>query len=166
MIRVYQQGDHKEIAQIFSRAVHEIASVDYNQEQCNAWCDKTQVNYEHWKKRCEFKRPFVAVTNSQISGFIELDTDGHIDCAYVNPNFMRQGIMTKLVSHVIKTAFEMKVKEIYVEASICIKPLFESLGFRLIREFMVDINGVKLRNYEMTLKNKLAEQEAAANHSS
>lgn len=151
MIRIYKRNDHKDIAEIFCRAVHEIASLDYTPEQCLAW-SSIEPNYDYWKKRCEFKRPFVIEINSSIAGFLELDTDGHIDCAYVNPDFSRQKVMTKLVKHAIKTAFAMEIPRIYVEASYCIRPLFEKEGFDLISEQTVNCNGVQLTNFVMELR--------------
>lgn len=152
MIRIYQHGDHHAIAEIFPRAVHEIACNDYSSEQCYAWSGK-EPNPEYWEKRCELKRPFVAVIDSQIAGFLELDTDGHIDCAYINPDFKRRGIMTSLIRHAVDTAFAMKLSRIYVEASICIKPLLEQEGFEVVSDDRVDIAGVYLQNYQMELRN-------------
>jgi putative acetyltransferase len=64
MIRIFQHGDHVAIAEIFTAAIHEIASEVYTEEQCLAWCVR-EMNYEHWKKRCELKRPFVALAGSE-----------------------------------------------------------------------------------------------------
>lgn len=153
MIRIYQHDDHVKIAEIFTAAIHEIACEAYLPEQCLAWSDRIP-NHDHWKKRCELKRPFVAITDSEISGFLELDADGHIDCAYINPKFQRRGIMTTLVNHAIETCFAMNVNRIYVEASICAKPMFEKIGFRVISDNVVDIKGVELVNYKMELLNK------------
>ena len=150
MIRIYQHGDHGAIARIFTRAVHEIACEAYTPEQCLAWSER-KPNEEHWRKRCELKRPFVAVTDGEISGFLELDPDGHIDCAYVNPDFKRRGIMLGLVHHAVETAFAFKLQRVFVDASICAKPLFEKAGFKVIRENIVTIGGIELLNYKMEL---------------
>jgi putative acetyltransferase len=148
VIRIYQHGDFRAIGEIFSGAVHEIACRDYTPEQCLAWADP-EVNYEHWRKRCELKRPFVAVVDEQIAGFLELDADGHIDCAYIHPKFQRRGIMTELVRHAVETCFAFRVDRVYVEASICAKPMFEKLGFRTLGENWVTIKGVSVLNYKM-----------------
>jgi len=148
MIRIYQQGEHVAIADIFTAAVHEIASRDYTPEQCLAWSNR-HPNYEHWRRRCELKRPFVAIADSQIAGFLELDPDGHIDCAYINPKFQRLGIMTKLVEHALDTCFSFRINRVYVEASICAKPLFEKLGFKVECENIVKLGDVQLLNYKM-----------------
>lgn len=153
MIRIYRHGDHVEIAEIFSRAIHEIACRDYTEAQCLAWSAR-KPNSEHWMRRCELKRPYVAVVDSRIAGFLELDTDGHIDCAYVNPDFQRRGVMTELVTHAIRVSFNMKLPHVDVDASICAKPLFQRLGFRLLKENVVKIGEVSLVNYRMELENK------------
>lgn len=150
MIRIFQHGDHMAIARIFTSAIHEIASEVYTAEQCEAWCPR-EVNYAHWKNRCELKRPFVAVVGEQIAGFLELDPDGHIDCAYINPKFRRKGIMSALTKHAVAACFSFDIGRVYVEASICAKPMFEKLGFTLIGENTVTIRGVGLLNYKMEL---------------
>ena len=150
MIRIFQPGDHVAIAEIFAAAIHEIASEVYTEEQCLAWCDR-EVDSACWQKRCELKRPFVAVADSEISGFLELDPDGHIDCAYINPKYQRKGIMTSMVRHAVDTCFALDIDRVYVEASICAKPMFEKLGFKTIRENVVNLKGVGLLNYEMEL---------------
>jgi len=153
MIRIYREGDHFQISEIFPRAIYEIASEVYTTDQCLAWAGGKEPNPEHWKKRCELKRPFVDVIDSTITGFLELDSDGHIDCAYVNPDFKRQGVMTRLVRHATSTAFAMNLARVYVEASICVKPIFEGEGFNILSENLVDIDDQKLLNYIMELRN-------------
>jgi ribosomal protein S18 acetylase RimI-like enzyme len=150
MIRVFQHGDHTAIAEIFTNAVHQIASEVCSLEQCLAW-SSPRANYDHWKRRCELKRPFVAVTDTEISGFLELDPDGHIDCAYINPKFKRRGIMTCLVRHVVETCFAFNIDRVCVDASIRARPLFEKAGFKVIRENMVTIKGIDLLNFKMEL---------------
>jgi putative acetyltransferase len=150
LIRDYRHGDHVAIATIFCRAVHEIACADYTPAQCAAWSG-TKPNPAHWEKRCERKQPFVNVVNGAIAGFLELDPDGHIDCAYVNPDFQRRGIMTGLVRHAIKVASALKLPRLYVEASIGARCLFERLGFHVLTAQEVAIGAERLVNYRMEL---------------
>lgn len=151
MIRTYQHGDHVAIAAIFCRAVHEIACADYTPAQCLAWSD-TKPNPEHWEKRCERKQPFVSVVDGEIAGFLELDPDGHIDCAYVNPDFQRRGIMTGLVQHAIELATAKNLPRLYVEASIGARCLFARLGFAVLTSQEVVIGDQTLVNYKMELR--------------
>jgi putative acetyltransferase len=149
-IRIYQQDDHAAIAEIFCRAIHETASACYSPEQCRAWSDPAP-NPDHWRKRCELKRPFVAVSGDRIAGFLELDPDGHIDCLFVHPDFQRQGVATLLTRHAISTCFAMGLPRLYVEASHCAKPLFEKLGFVVTAENLARIRGQELQNFRMEL---------------
>jgi ribosomal protein S18 acetylase RimI-like enzyme len=150
MIRSFQPGDHAAIAEIFTRAVHEIASEVYSKEQCLAWSDR-EPNPAHWKRRCELKRPFVFLVDTEIAGFLELDPDGHIDCAYVHPKFQRRGVASALVRHAIDACLASGLERAYVEASLCAKPMFERLGFKVLEATIVNIRGVELANYRMEL---------------
>lgn len=116
--------------------------------QCLAW-SSPEPNPAHWEKRCALKQPFVVVIDSEIAGFLELDPDGHIDCAYTNPDFARRGVMTALVRHAVQTVSERKLPRIYVEASICLKPLLEIEGFETLSERTVTIDGITLTNFKM-----------------
>lgn len=148
MIRIFQHGDHAAIAEIFSRAVHESASEVYSREQCLAWSDLAP-NSEHWKRRCELKRPFVFIKDAVIAGFLELDPDGHIDCAYVHPDHRRQGVVSALVKHAIETCFAFGIDRVHVEASLCARPMFEKIGFKTLSTNLVNIQGVELLNFKM-----------------
>ncbi len=148
MIRSYQPGDHIAIADIFVAAVHEIASKVYTEEQCLAWSAR-EPNYAHWEKRCAAKCPFVSVAEERIAGFLELDPDGHIDCAYIHPAYQHRGLMSALVRHALDLSFAKNLPRVYVEASLCAKPMFEKLGFRTLGENWVAIKGVFLLNYKM-----------------
>lgn len=153
MVRIFRHGDHLEIARLFTASIHEIASECYTEEQCLAWAAK-EPNYAHWKNRCEIKRPFIVEKDGKIAGFLELDPDGHIDCAYIHPKFKRKGIMSALVKHAVGASFSFGLDRVFVEASLCARPMFEKLGFSLIRENTVVLNGVELVNYSMELLRK------------
>jgi N-acetylglutamate synthase-like GNAT family acetyltransferase len=148
MIRAYRHGDHVRIAEIFPRAIHEIASSVYTEEQCNAWSEK-EPNPAHWEQRCKKKKPYVFIQDGKVAGFCELDPNGHIDCTYVHPDYARKGIASQLVSHTVNVAKESGLKKVYVEASICAKPMFEKAGFTTIEEQTVVIYGVELTNFKM-----------------
>jgi len=156
MIRIFQHGDHAAVAEIFTAAVHEIASKVYTPEQILAWSAR-EVNYEHWKKRYELKRPFLGIVGGEVAGFLELDPDGHIDCAYVNPKFQRRGVVTELVEHAVATCFDLGISRVYVEASICAKPMFEKIGFQTMGEFFVGVRDVRLLNYRMEKRKPAAD---------
>ncbi|QDV74454.1 GNAT family N-acetyltransferase [Botrimarina mediterranea] len=151
MIRPYQPGDHEAIAEVFTRAIHEIASQRYTTRQCEAWSGR-KPNPEHWRQRCDTKQPLVYVVDGQVAGFLELDPDGHIDCLFVHPAHGRRGIASALVRRAIETCVAKGLPLVYVEASLCARPLFEAMRFVTLRENVVRIGDEKLVNFSMELR--------------
>jgi putative acetyltransferase len=147
-IRGYRPGDEKDIAEIFVRAIHEVARAFYSEEQCLAWSDK-EPNVEHWRERCAWKRPWISVMDGRVAGFLELDADGHIDCAYTHPKFQRRGVISGLVRHAEQIAMEAGLERLYVEASLVARPMFEKLGFVVLAENLAERKGITLINYRM-----------------
>lgn len=75
--------------------------------------------------------------------------DGHIDCAYVHPNFQNQGVGSELLSFILKRAKELELKRLFVEASIVAKPLFEKHDFVLIKRNEIEKGCVVLVNFTL-----------------
>ena len=107
----YSSNRATEIADLFYMSVHAINSAIYSEAQKNAWAP-FPIDYIAWKQRLEHKKPYLLIINNQVAGFIELEADGHIDCAYVSPIFQRKGVGTQLLTHVLSIAKNM-------EASTC-----------------------------------------------
>ena len=78
---------------------------------------------------------------------------------HIHPKFKRRGIMTALVRHAVETCFRFRRDRVYVEASICARPLFEKVGFEVVRERVVKIGEVELLNFEMELLKNSAHVE-------
>jgi len=158
MIRKYKTGDEKYIAQIYHNAIYQLAAGDYTQEQLDAWANPplNLEDCEH-KQRCEAKQPFVNERDGRVVGFIELDPDGHIDCAYVDPAYSRMGVMSEIMEEVKRTARRMNIPKLFAEVSITARPFFEHHGFIWIRDTTANIRGVSLKNYIMEYSMK-AEQ--------
>jgi len=144
----YYSGQHRQIAEIFYDAIHNAASACYEPEQIAAWAP-LPVNYERWKWRCELKRPFVYLVDDKVVGFIELDSDGHIDCHYVRSDYARRGIGGMLLEHVLQIGDELQLPRLYVEASHLAKGLYLKHGFEVVRPNVVERNGVQLDNWIM-----------------
>jgi len=151
-VKIIQYSSHsaKDLTDIFYSSVHSIDASIYSTAQKNAWAP-LPVDYDKWATRLDLKKPFILTLNNEIAGFIELEPDGHIDCAYVAPKHERKGVATKMLQHVIQTAKQAGIKELNVEASMVAKPLFERLGFIVENENEVMRNNTLLVNYSMRL---------------
>ncbi|MEZ9229587.1 GNAT family N-acetyltransferase [Vibrio amylolyticus] len=149
----YSSNRAKDVADLFFMSVHSIDSSIYSEEQKRVWAP-SPIDYVSWGKRLESKRPYLLLINEQLAGFIELESDGHIDCAYVSPMFQRKGVATALLKYVLDKAKNLELKLLYVEASIVAKPLFEKIGFVVDTENRIVRKDIVLKNYSMHIKLK------------
>lgn len=147
----YSSSWAKEIANLFYRSVHAIDSSVYSDREKNAWAPKP-IDYDKWKYRLDNKKPFLLIIKGELAGFIVFELDGHIDCTYVLPKYQNIGVATLLLQHVISVAQKLKLKQLYVEASIVAKPLFEKSGFIVKSTNEVIRNNVVLINYSMLMQ--------------
>lgn len=147
-IRQYQESDHCEIADLFYGAVHAVDERLYPRAQLDAWAP-WPPDYQGWRARLEKTRPFVAVEEGRIIGFVELEEDGHIDCFYVHKCHQRRGVAKALFAHLSREAGRRGIKSLHVEASKAAKPFFEGLGFETMAENVVERRGQNLVNYKM-----------------
>ena len=147
-IQTYSVERAKEIADVFHQSVHAVDPSVYSPEQKEAWAP-SPINYERWAERLTEKKPFIAVIENRVAGFIELDADGHIDCTYTHPDFQGKGVAATLYEHLLEEAKSRNINRLYVEASLIAKPFFEHRGFYVVKKNEVERNGVSLVNFSM-----------------
>lgn len=146
LLRNYQPHDFPSLAQLFIRAVTEVASRDYNPAQIRAWA---QVDEQQLQARLASARVFVACEEEKRLGFISLESDGHLDMLFVHPEAQRRGVAASLLAHLETAAREQKLTRIYTEASLTARPFFEAQGFRVEKEQTVALRGETFINYRM-----------------
>lgn len=147
-IQTYRAEYAGAVADLFTAAVHAIDTSIYDNKQKAVWAP-TPPDYEYWARRLEHKRPWLAVINGRVAGFIELDADGYIDCTYVHPDFQHRGVATALYRRLETEALAQGMERLYVDASLVANPFFVHFGFKVIKENRVIRNGVSLANFTM-----------------
>jgi putative acetyltransferase len=147
-IQTYSADKAREIADLFHQSVHAIDPSLYSSVQKEAWAP-TPVDYEYWAERLNVKKPFIAIIEDRVAGFIELDADGHIDCSYTHPDFQGRGVASSLYERLFDEARAKNLKCLYVEASLAAKSFFEHRGFTTVKKNEVQRNGVTLVNFSM-----------------
>ncbi len=147
-IEHYRPQRAREVADLFHDAVHAVDGKVYSNDQKEAWAP-TPPDYRAWRDRLELKRPLLALVGDRVAGFIELDSDGHIDCCYTHPDFQRKGIASALYRRTERSALQQGLARLFVEASIVAEPFFAGRGFRRLRQNTVYRNGRCLINYSM-----------------
>lgn len=136
------------ITVIFRNTVHKVNINDYTQEQVDAWAPDF-IDKEEWNKTLSEHYTFVAVKNDAIIGFGDIDDSGYLDRLYVHHDYLRQGVAT-LICNKLESMIDVDLA-IITHASLTAKPFFEKRGYRIVKEQLVERNGVFLKNYIMEL---------------
>jgi putative acetyltransferase len=147
-IRDYHASDCPALADIFTRAVRQIAKRDYSPAQIAAWAPESRDMTEFAARRGG-KPTFVAEYDGKVAGFTDLDGEGHIDMFYVSPDFQRRGVGSAMLRFVTTRALTERYKRLHGEVSITARPVFERHGFKVLAYQTVETNGQSLGNYRM-----------------
>ena len=148
IIRGYLPSDCTQIAQLFYDTVHSVNAVDYTSEQLDAWADG-HVDLDAWDNSFREHFTLVACDGKEIVGFADMDENGYLDRLYVHRDYQRKGVASSLLRELSQN---VKTDEITTYASITARPFFEKMGYRVVRENIVERKGVSLINYFMVKK--------------
>ena len=99
-----------------------------------------------WDASFREHKTVVAVEDSTIVGFGDMDSSGYLDRLYVHKDYQRRGIASAICD-----ALEASVpgKSITTHASITAKPFFLQRGYREVKEQTVVRQGISLTNFVM-----------------
>ena len=147
-IRKFKISDVDQIAQLFHDTIRQVNIKDYSEQQVKAWAPD-DIFFRDWDKVCSQKYTFVAEDDGIITGFAELETDGHIDCFYCHKDFQQQGIGKSLFRRLEEKAEELQHARMYAEVSITAKPFFLKMGFSVLKQQEIATRGEKFTNYIM-----------------
>lgn len=148
-IREYTPSDCKKLAELFYQTVHVVNAKDYTNKQLDVWATG-YVDLKEWNKLFLEHNTLVAIENSIIVGFGDIDKSGYLDRLYVHKDYQGQGIATAICN---KLEQSVKAYKIVTHASITAKPFFERRGYRVIKEQQVIKDGIALTNYVMEKSN-------------
>lgn len=138
-IRLAEVADAERIVQIQCQALQTQCAEDYTTEQLNALIkDKS-------RKRSWDETIFVAEINNEVVGFAALlRVFSSIGAAYVDPDFTRRGIGTKLLAEVEREAKLHNIPVLRVMSSLTARPFYEANGYDAIAESYIRVKGVKI----------------------
>ena len=148
IVRLYKDDDLESVATLFTETVHHVSIHDYSSEQIAAWAPQPP-DLIRWRERLACLTLWVADSNSRLIGFCGLGADGHVDLLYTDYRFQRQGVARSLYQQVETEARRRGARRLFTEASITARPFFESMGFGIIREQIVEFRGICFKNYAM-----------------
>lgn len=147
-IRRYGSGDAAAMARLFYDTVHTVCAKDYAPQQLDAWADGGP-NLQAWDERFAESLTLIAEEDGAITGFANMEEDGHLDMLYVHAAHQGKGVAAALCGALEKA---VPVQRYTVEASVTAKGFFEKRGYCVVKEQQVERHGVKLTNYIMEKK--------------
>lgn len=151
IIRKGELRDLAELQKLFLETITEICKADYNEDQIDAWISDTKnnENKQRWINILTKQFVLVAQIKNDIIGFITLENGNYIDLLYVHKNHQRKGIANSLYANIENEARQMNQLFLTSDVSKTARPLFEKVGFELIKEQIVVRKNVELTNYKM-----------------
>lgn len=148
-IRPATTGDLKEMQTLFVETIKSSCSDDYNQEQMDAWASSVD-NTDRWGKILTDQYCIIAESGNMIVGFGSLDNGRYIDLMYVHKDYLRQGIADTIYQELNKESKRMGYLKMTSDVSKTARPFFEKKGFEVVKENIIDINGIEIINFKMS----------------
>jgi putative acetyltransferase len=145
-VRPYQPGDAAPLSKLYEASVRALGAMDYSPAQVEAWAALTPSPDDLHHRMMDGRIRLVAVTEDVV-GFVDLETDGHIDLLYVAPAAAGQGVARALVETAEALAPSSGARRLYAEASETARPLFERLGFSVTARRDFEVAGVPIHNW-------------------
>lgn len=141
-------NDIDELQQLFVDTILCTCKKDYNTVQLQAWTSGID-NIERWQQVLKDQYVLIAVVNDTIVGFCTLDKGNYIDFLFVHKDYLRQGIAYQLYSMIEQKAIDQNQMLLTAEVSKTARPFFETMGFTIVNEQTVNLNGIHIANFKM-----------------
>lgn len=125
-------------------AKYQINVKDYTKEQLDVWATG-QIDLEKWNQSFQEHFSLIAVDDSIITGFGDIDRTGYLDRLYVHADYQARGVAT----HICDRLEQAVPGDIVTHASITARPFFEKRGYKAVKEQQVERQGILLTNYVM-----------------
>lgn len=148
-IRPYKSEDLDAIIKLFKEAVTAINIRHYSPEQIAVWTD---IDRARWQNRLTDLIVLVAEINSIIVGFADMTREGYLDHLYVHKDYQARWVSLHLFRAIEKAARELGLTKLTTDCSITAKIPAERMGFKVVREQVVEKRGMKFINYHMEKK--------------
>jgi putative acetyltransferase len=148
-IRIAQEKDIENIAQLFYETITTVNKKDYSEEQILAWIVNAR-DLEKWSDLMKEQYFLVAEKDFIITGFASLDTNCCVDLMYVHKDFQGQKIANQLLSALENKVIKKGFKEIWTDSSLTAKPFFLSKGFIIKEIYTKKLRDIEFENTILT----------------
>lgn len=149
-VRLGRAADAAALAEVFTAAIHGIASRAYSPEQIRAWCPEPPPAKVFEKRIADGRQLWVAADgDDRPAAFIDLERDGHVDMLFCHPRAAGQGVAAALYETLEYAAVQQQMSRLYVRASEVAQGFFEHQGFEVQERCEFERRGVMMHNYLM-----------------
>ena len=150
-IRLFQEKDINQIADLFYRCVHNVCKDDYTPEALEAWAPK-DMDILRLKASLQKNHTLVVEDNEEVVAFGDMGDTGYIDRLYVREDYLGQGIGRQLLDRFEKYARVKGIIYINTSASITSLDFFKTMGYDIVAKQMVERRGVRIKRFLMEKK--------------
>lgn len=146
-IRRMRPGEEGRLYEVLRAAVIHGTTDHYNEAQRRAWAPSQP--FAGWVDNLRSAESFVAVVDNLVAGFMTVSPDGHLDFAFVAPEFHRQGIGRALLDRAEREMQLTGIETMTTGASLVARAFFAQNGWREDAEEVIERSGQKLRRFRM-----------------
>ncbi len=138
-IRLATQEDVEQIIQVQLKSLQVIAARDYSSHELNALLQSKQ------SPRSRFELIYVAELGEQIVGFAALDkVTNHLAGLFVDPEYTRMGIGTKLLQTIENEAQRSGIKVLWICSSLTGHAFYLANNYQEMNDFNISVDGVAI----------------------
>lgn len=149
-IRPFQPSDAAALAQLYFESARRLGARCYSPAQVAAWVPAPASAAAVLARAGDGRLTLVAAEDAGgVLGYVDLESDGHVDHLYVHPDAASRGVAGRLLDALMAQARAAGLRRLYVEASENARPLFERKGFALQHRRALIVRGVPIHNYAM-----------------
>lgn len=148
MLREYLTSDAEAIATIYRDAVIGIGASAYDAQQIAVWSSYPE-DIEAFRRLLFSGLTLVAVEDSRLVAFGQLNPSDHIAFLYTTSDYARRGYATKIYQRLETHAVEQGMKRLHTEASRISKHFFLKMGFWVVETELTERKGVQFERFKM-----------------
>lgn len=148
-VRRYRPEDLQAIMDVRRSSIRGVAARDHTPAQIEAWALQSQDVETQGRRFGELTLTWVALDDGVLAGFINLASDGYLDCLYVHADCQRRRVASALLTALEAEARTQGLPRLHSEVSLTARPFFERHGFAVVTPQRVTVDGVMYDNFRM-----------------
>ncbi|MCP4419662.1 MAG: GNAT family N-acetyltransferase, partial [Chloroflexi bacterium] len=127
IIREAAVADAQAILRLHTRSVLTLCRADYTTEQLEGWVSNSTL--EKYQFRLKKHRAYVAEQDGNTAGYVRWNPATNELCSiFVDPDYVRQGVATKLMATACEDAISHGVEAFWLDASLTAVPFYKAIG--------------------------------------